>query len=126
MLRKLVILWLSLSLVVSVLGGIAKIARHFEAKSDTSHELANQIATLDLELARIEAKVGKRPAIRADLVEAQEDFKRLVERNSQELRWNWWGEGIQPILLFAFLWLLIKNKKLLTEQVGAGDAEEAV
>ena len=111
-----VILWLSLSLVASLLGGIAKIARHFDAKPDTAHELSDQVAALDQKLGGVEAKLGNQLAIRADLAKVQADVKQLVKRNSRESKWSWWEEGLQPIVIIAFLWLFFKNKNLLTEQ----------
>jgi hypothetical protein len=116
MIRKLIILWLSLSVISSILGTASKIAQRNEPESAQVKLLEDQVQSIEKDLDHSEQTKGLQPAIRAELAMVKAELSSLRDRHLKDLRFDWWADGIHPILMLLLLILFIKNKNLLAEQ----------
>ena len=116
MFRTLIIICISASLIASLVGGISKLAKQPDGRSETLYQLSEEISLLERGLQDVEKKVGEQPRIRSDIERLEDKINLRLEKFSYEQQWDWWEDGLQPIILCLFLWLLLSNKKLFNEQ----------
>lgn len=116
MFRTLIIICISASLIASLVGGISKLAKQPDGRSETLYQLSEEISLLERGLQDVEKKVGEQPRIRSDIERLKDKINLRLEKFSYEQQWDWWEDGLQPIILCLFLWLLLSNKKLFNEQ----------
>ena len=116
MFRTLIIICISASLIASLVGGISKLAKQPDGRSETLYQLSEEISLLERGLQDVEKKVGEQPRIRSDIERLKDKVNLRLEKFSYEQQWDWWEDGLQPIILCLFLWLLLSNKKLFNEQ----------
>ena len=116
MFRTLIIICISASLIASLVGGISKLAKQPDGRSETLYQLSEEISLLERGLQDVEKKVGEQPRIRSDIERLKDKINLRLEKFSYEQQWDWREDGLQPIILCLFLWLLLSNKKLFNEQ----------
>ena len=115
MIRPLIIIWISASLISSLAGGLSKLAKQPNEQLEPIYQLSEQISSLEQKLQDIETKSGEQPHVQSDLERLKGQINLKLEEASQEQQWDWWEEGLKPVLLCAFLWVIIRNKQLFID-----------
>ena len=125
MIRTLIIIWISASLISSLAGGFSKLAKQTDEQIESLYQLSEQVSSLERQLQDIETKSGEQPHVRSELERLRGQINFKLEEASQEQQWDWWEEGLKPVLLCAFLWVILRNKQLFTEQGSAHQSTTA-
>ena len=125
MIRTLIIIWISASLISSLAGGFSKLAKQADEQTESLYQLSEQVSSLERQLQDIETKSGEQPHVRSELERLRGQINFKLEEASQEQQWDWWEEGLKPVLLCAFLWVILRNKQLFTEQGSAHQSTTA-
>ena len=125
MIRTLIIIWISASLISSLAGGFSKLAKQTDEQTESLYQLSEQVSSLERQLQDIETKSGEQPHVRSELERLRGQINFKLEEASQEQQWDWWEEGLKPVLLCAFLWVILRNKQLFTEQGSAHQSTTA-
>ena len=125
MIRTLIIIWISASLISSLAGGFSKLAKQTDEQTESLYQLSEQVSSLERQLQNIETKSGEQPHVRSELERLKGQINFKLEEASEEQQWDWWEEGLKPVLLCAFLWVILRNKQLFTEQGSAHQSTTA-